>query len=212
MLQSKKSSSGTPGNKTKPKRLKESDYIVPGADNRGRSDSVTFRALPGYTRLMEEMLSERKFPFRTSGDILRWCFAYGLEHLTKVEPPATSLMAYVTSQVRKLRDEMYQFEQLQDVELLEEVVKHHLKIGTDANKIHALGLVVSAITEATKIKDSVWRKNLVNELQTKFDHVLKMKDDVAQMIKVVSIHPTDYSEGDEDEGNEENSNSIDLDD
>lgn len=195
-LQFKKSTKSTQ-TVPKPKRLKESEYVVPGADNRGRSDSITFRTLPGYARLMEEILAERKFPFRTNGDLLRWAFAHGLEHLTKVEPPATSLMAYVTNQVRKLRDEMYQFEQLQDVELLEEVVRHHLRLGTDANKLHALGLVVQAITEAGKIKDGVWRKSLVTELQTKFDHVLKMKDEVERMVKVVSIHPTDYTEDEE---------------
>lgn len=183
---------------------------MPGADNRGRSDSITFRALPGYARLMEEILTERKFPFRTNGDLLRWCFAFGLDHLVNVEPPAFGLVGYVNAQKRKLRDEMYQFEQLQDVELLEEVIRYHLKLGTDSNKIHALGLVVAAITDAGKIKDAVWRKNLVAELQKKFEHVLRMKDDIGKMIKTVSIHPSDYTGDDEDGGEGEDDGTVDT--
>lgn len=181
-------------------KLPESDYIIPGYDAKGRSDLVQFRITPGYARMASEILTNKKFPFSTAGDLYRWCLSWGLDHLVHVAPPPFNIMSYLTTAASQFKDQMFMREQAVHVDTLEELIKFHLAQDTDMNKIYAKALVESAIEEARKIGDVTWRKNTLKKLRGRFKAIMEMK---VEMPKFASHNPEDMEEEMEEEENEE---------
>jgi hypothetical protein len=193
-------SSGPKKKARKYEKLAESDYIIPGYDAKGRSDLVQFRITPGYARMGSEILTQKKFPFQTAGDLYRWCLSWGLDHLVHVAPPPFNIMSYLTTAANQFRDQLYMREQATHVDTLDELVKFHIAQDTDMNKLYAKALVESAIEEARKIGDVVWRKNTLKKLRGRFKDVIGMK---VEMPKFASHNPEDMEEDNESESGDE---------
>lgn len=196
------------GSQTKKKvrkheKLAESDYIIPGYDAKGRSDLVQCRITPGYARMASEILTNKKFPFQTPGDLYRWCIAWGLDHLIHVEPPKFNIMSYLTTAAAQARDQIFMREQATHVDTLHELVQFHLGQDTVMNKLYAKALVESAIEEARKIGDVVWRKSTLKKLREKFRLVIEMK---VEMPKFASHNPENMEAEEENEGEDEGEN------
>jgi len=184
------------------KKLPESDYAIPGYDGKGRSDLVQVRILPGYARMASEIMAERKFPFKTAGDLYRFCIAYGLDHLTSVEPPGFNIMGYIQMEQRTIRDQIYMREQSQTLDSLEELVKHHASQENHMNKLYAKALVEDAIEHAKRVGDTTFRRNTLTKIRKRFKHIIEMK---VELPSRVTVNPENYERNEEDEEGEDGS-------
>lgn len=161
------------------KRLPESDYITPQSDGRGRSDIVTFRALPSQLRMASEFISKGDFPFRTPSDFHRWCLHFGLHHLTSVAPPKISLFKFAQIEMEDMKDQLYMLEQSQTMDKIEVLVNMHVKEG---NEFYALGIVMRFRNAALiSIKDKIWRERTVRDVDQKFEALLKRREEISKV-------------------------------
>ena len=186
------------------KRMKENEYVVASADQKNKSALVQFHAVPSQLRVAEIVLGQGKFPFKTTSDIFRFCLKYGIDHLLHVEPPASSLISYAIMETERLKDEIYLQEQAKPVEMLEYVVGGHLREGTAESEFQALGIVLTALERARRIKDKVWRERTVKVIEKKFDSLIKRRDEIVKSAtEKVSMNPLDMQEEEEAEVVEE---------
>lgn len=165
--------------------------MVPSADPKGRSEQVYFRCLPFLEREMQEILFRREFPFRTQGDIMRWCMLWGLQKLATYKP-SPGFLVWAEGQIQMLRDDIYRAESSNWETMLDALVQYHLKQGTQVSEAHATLIVQEAYMKAKKIKQAVYRKKVLVNMRQKYQHLLDAR------IRVSLVDP-DMNDPDADE-------------
>ena len=84
-------------------------FQIPAQDAKGHSTRAQCYIQPGHDRQIEEILGSRKFPFRTKGDLVRWCIVRGVERLLAMEDEIPKgYMVQVDAMVDILRDSEFQ--------------------------------------------------------------------------------------------------------
>lgn len=145
------------------------DFIIPGSDHQGHSERVYCRVQPQHARLMSKILNAKKFPFRTMGDLQRWCIVRGLKVLDRIEPmPGFMGMADAINEV--LRQETYLQEFNQMFNTMSGVIQSHIAAGATGEARRLLSIVLQHIS---KIDEHYWRKKAEEEVKTRFSHLLE---------------------------------------
>ena len=70
--------------KTKETYCGGTKFIIPAKDHQGHTERGWFHMPPPVDRALEVVLREHHFPFRTKGDVIRWCVVTGLKMLEKL--------------------------------------------------------------------------------------------------------------------------------
>jgi hypothetical protein len=84
-------------------------FQIPATDARGHTTRAQCYIQPGHDRQIDEILGNRRFPFRTKGDLIRWCIVRGLERLLAMESDIPdSYMSQVDAMLDVLRDTEFQ--------------------------------------------------------------------------------------------------------
>lgn len=167
-------------------KIKEEDFVVPSSDPRGRSSLLQFHCLPWIERELQEILLQRKFPFRTKADIIRWAVLWGLQRLDTFEP-SPGFLAWAEDQIQLLRDELYRAESSTYERTLDALVEYHLKEGTNVSMIHAALIVQEAYHRAKKIKQTVYKKKMLVHIRNTYPKLLAY-----EFSRVVSLDPDTF--------------------
>lgn len=88
-------------------------FVLPAQDLNGHSESVHTRIQPGWVRSLSSIVASRQFPFRTQGDVIRFCIYVGMRVLLELDPSqsiekSTDLMLAIVRQ----RDRIIEMENL----------------------------------------------------------------------------------------------------
>src|SRR5690606_21898781 len=59
----------------------ERDYLVPAQDHNGHHMRLYCRCAPVLGKMVADIHASRKYPFRTLGDVVRYCVATGARRL-----------------------------------------------------------------------------------------------------------------------------------
>ena len=145
-------------------------FIVPGQDQNGNSIREWCRVVPMLDRAMDVIFASRKFPFKSKGDLMRWCIKVGVERLDEMEPVCGSVLVQVDAMMSILRDEELNHAFMTVFNTMSQTVGMHVQ----AQAIGEARRVVTMMrTQIGKMEDGYWKKRYMKELDTKFSHLLK---------------------------------------
>ncbi len=144
-------------------------YLIPGQDAKGHSERVWCRVMPGHHRALGMIYGSRQFPFRSMGDIMRWCIDQGIRELSRRGGSGPSIMRQVDVLMEILRDEVYQQDFTEMFQTLHGVVNRH----TAAQALgEARRVVAVAKQHLEAMPEGYWRDKYLGELETQFGHLL----------------------------------------
>lgn len=156
-----------------PRQLKHdpADFIVPARDARGESVRMWNRIQPGHDRAISVIVNSKKFPFKTPGDVVRYCLHKQLAILEKMEG-LPSVTQQVEAMLGVLRDEEFHQEFQAFLSHATTVVNRHVGEGADGE---ARRVVARLKHEIEKMPDGHWKGKYGKMLQTQFGHLLADK-------------------------------------
>lgn len=151
-------------------KYRPEDFIIPGQDQNGNSIREFCRVVPLLDRAMDVIQGSRKFPFRTKGDLMRWCIKTGVERLDKMEPIAGSVLAQCEAMLGILRDEELNHAFLTVFHTMVATIGMHVQA-------QALGearrVIATMQGQIQRMQDGYWRTRYLKELDDKFGHLMR---------------------------------------
>ena len=146
------------------------DFIIPGSDHQGHSERIYCRVQPQHARALSKILSGHKFPFRTTGDVMRWCVVSGLKVLDRMDPmPGFVGMADMINEV--LRQQLYMQEFQSMFGTMTTVIQQHVSSGAEGEARKLLTIVLGHIR---KMEDEpYWKKKCEDEVRARFSNLLE---------------------------------------
>lgn len=163
-----------------------SDFIIPGSDHQGHSERVYCRVQPQHARAISKIISTRKFPFRTGGDLMRWCIVRGVKVLDRLEG-VNGFMGMADTINEVLKQEIYMQEFMSMFNTMSSVIQAHMAAGAEGEARKLLGTVLLNIR---KIDEPYWKAKAESEVKVRFAHLLEGKG------KTVSLKVVDEGGGD----------------
>lgn len=152
----------------RPQKYDSADFIIPARDSKGESMRVWVRIQPGHDRALSVILNSKKFPFKTTGDILRWCVHRGLAKLEKMEG-LPSVTQQVEAMLGVLRDEEFQLEFQAVLALTNNVIQRHVAEGSLGE---ARRVIAKLKSDIDKMPEGYWRTKYQTAIRTQFGHLL----------------------------------------
>lgn len=147
-------------------------FIVPGSDHQGHSERVWCRVQPLVERQVDVILRSKKFPFRTKGDVIRWCVVNGLRQLEAMEPSNKGFMAQIAVIDEIMATEMRYHDFFASFRTMEEVIGKHMSSGALGEARRMLAIIKA---EVLAMNDSpYWQKKCLDEIRAKFGNILDM--------------------------------------
>src|SRR5678815_3573168 len=67
------------------------EYLIAAADSKGHSQRLYCRVPPMVGRLVQQVYESRRFPFRTMGDLVRWCVVNNCKRLASAHTGVDSV-------------------------------------------------------------------------------------------------------------------------
>lgn len=145
-------------------------FIVPGQDQNGNSVRVFCRIVPLLDRSVDIIMGSRKFPFKSKGDLLRWCIKSGVERLEDMEPMQDSVTAQVDAMMTILADEQAHHEFSTLFQTMATTIGMHVQ----AQAIGEARRVVSLMQQHVgRMRAGYWRDRYSKEISEKFGYLLK---------------------------------------
>lgn len=152
------------------KRYRPEEYIIPGQDMNGNSVREWCRVVPLLDRAMDILHGSRKFPFKSKGDLMRWCIKTGVERLDAMEPVTGSVLMQCEAMLGILRDEELNHAFLTVFQTMVSTIGMHVQ----AQALGEARRVVSTMQhQISRMQDGYWRQRYLKELEEKFGHLMK---------------------------------------
>ena len=153
------------------KKYSPKEFLVPSHDVKGHSDRFSFRVPPWISRQVQEIVTSRKFPYKTQSDVLRHAVFDHLMRLTKMEP-IKSYIQQIQMENELIREVISQQKSSEFFAGLQQAISNYLSRG-DIEQASRLVTTVSAHIAA--IEDEYWRDRYMQELKQRFGQLLKIK-------------------------------------
>jgi hypothetical protein len=164
--------------------LNERGYLIPAQDHRGHHTRLFCRAQPALAKMVGDVQASHKYPFRSAGDVVRWCVDHGCRLLLQ-GAGVPSVMAQADLMISTLVDEEFQMQFLDFFTHLRRVVDNYMEHGSPAE---AKRVVVMARSQIAQMPEGYWRSRYEEEL-TKRHGALIDKDGVGSWGEPVPVQP-----------------------
>lgn len=154
-------------------RYNPADFVLSGQDHQGHNERIFCRVQPQVARQMNMVFRGKKFPFRTEGDIFRWCVVRGLKVLDRLEPqPGFLGMADAINEI--LRQETYMQEFLDMFGAMEKVINVHMASGATKEARKLLSTVLRMVRTSGEDDDTTyWKKKCEDDVMRRFGHLME---------------------------------------
>lgn len=151
-------------------RYSPDSFIIPGQDNNGNSIRLFCRIMPLLSRSLDIIHGSGKFPFKSKGDVMRWCVKRGVEVLEEMEPMPGSVTAQVDAMIYALQGEQAAHQFLTLFNVMGATVGEHIQ----AQALGEARRVISDMIRMIKaIDNEYWRGRYLEELDKRFGYLLK---------------------------------------
>ena len=145
------------------------DFIIPSSDEKGHSVRLGFRAPPGYSRRIDVCIASKKFPYKTSSDLLRHALDRQLKWLAKqgdldLEMTRLDLVNDLIRRERELLDFADSFRRLGDT------VTELERRGAGKEAKALLMNVLKQLSEMAPNSLTTWYKD---EITKRFGHLIQ---------------------------------------
>lgn len=128
-----------------------------------------------HDRQVDVILRSKNWPFRTKGDVLRWCVVRGLRVLEAMEPTITSkgFMQQADAIQDMLRDELYMQEYMSMFEKLQEVCSKHVAMNCQSEAVRLIAQVKHKIDSIEG--EPNWKRKCQVALQERFGYLMNQR-------------------------------------
>jgi hypothetical protein len=150
---------------------REAEFIVPAHDGNGDKSTLFCNVTPALNRLIDRLITTGRFPFRSKGDLVRWCIKTGVDRLAVAAPEVGDLATQVNVAIKILQRVQHHREQAAVIQSLVIEVDVDLKNG-DIDSARASVLEVR--DALAKISSDRWRKRYLNEIDSRFANLLSL--------------------------------------
>ena len=143
-------------------------FQVPASDTKGHNTKLWFRLQPGHAQMIDRVVSSRKFPYRSQGDLLRHAILRHM-HFLDALAPVPSVLAQVDAIIEVLRDEQFASEFSALFERIGARISAHMSHGS-TGQARRLLLVVQKHMDA--MPDGYWKDTYKEELASSYGYLL----------------------------------------
>lgn len=179
--------------------LTERHYLVPIKDSHGHAERVNLRVLPLYITRLNKILESKKFPFRSTNDVVRYAIDRVCTALETRAGLPTSTYRQIEAMKRVL---IHSEEQLQFLTTFDDLQQH-------VQELTARGAYEAAVKDVADYKHHIdameegyWKRRYTHELTTRFGHVLRVNPGEGAQLGDIDTTDTGSirgSEGNDDE-------------
>lgn len=150
----------------------ERDYIIPAQDAKGHHIRLYCRAMPAIGRMVSDVHQSRKYPFRTVGDLVRWCVTVGVKQLAS-GAGINSVMAHADAMMATFQDEEFQLQFLEFFNHLQRVTNSYVECGASGEARR-----VAAQTRATieRMPEGYFKDRYREELLRRYSVLLDARE------------------------------------
>lgn len=146
------------------------DFIVPAGDNKGHNIRLHVRCNPAYGRRIDVLVSSRKFPYKTSSDLIRDAIHRHLNFLIDLEPKIPVDMASLEMVNKIINAERESIEFGKSFEKLSGNVQELLGRGAKGEASRQV-LEVSHLVD--RMEPGYWRDWYRREIKNRFGYLLE---------------------------------------
>lgn len=148
----------------------ERDYLIPAQDAKGHHIRLYCRAPPTIGRIVADVHASRKYPFRTMGDLVRWCIVHGAKRLA-AGAGVPSVIAISDAMTAMLVDEEFQLAFLDFFQHLHRVIDNFIAAGSpgEARRVAAK---CRAQIESMPDTQAYWKQRYRDELLKRYATLL----------------------------------------
>jgi hypothetical protein len=167
------------GNPIAPK-YDPSKFIIPPSDSKGVSVRIQARCPPDMQRGIDEVLVSRRFPFKSDGDVIRWCVRQGFKLLNEMEDVNTvgqrvDMLTQLLDEEKSHADFLHSFTRLQ------ESVSRYL---ADQSPEQAVRVIAMAKHTFESMPDGYWKDKYLQRLKEQFGSIETKSGGVAMELVV----------------------------
>lgn len=145
------------------------DFRISASDTNGHSARHWFRTIPQMARQVDQAVQDKKFPYRTKGDLLRHALHRHMGWLEK-QGRVTSVSAQVDTIIELMRDEEMNSDFLLVFDKLSERISGHLSSGSNGEATRLIRMVQDYIKA---MPEGYWRDRYQEQMKNKFGHLIK---------------------------------------
>lgn len=149
-----------------------SDYIVPAQDNKGHSERLWVRVQPMLDRQLDIIKSSKHFPFRTKGDVVRYCVDKTVRELLSTAEKAGERLASVMTQVDVIkdfvRDEIYHQDFISTFEDFNRAIQRY--VGTGALG-EAKRMIAQVDAYIDRMPECYWKTEYKKKMDKDYGHL-----------------------------------------
>lgn len=153
-----------------------SEFLVPASDAQGHNVGMAFRLPKEWVEQLNKILLSRKFPYTSTGYILRHALLRHFEYLETLDHIPNSTIAQIKAMIDILQEEVKQRGFYFAMEKLEETVNYYRSRN---DKKRAVGFVLKFMRKAEDIDDEYWRDHFLETLIKKYGDLLESVSDVS---------------------------------
>lgn len=176
--------------------LTERHYQIPIKDTHGHAERVNLRVLPQYITRLNKILDSKKFPFRSTNDIVR----YAIDRICLTLEQRAGLPTSTYRQIEAMKRVLTHSEaQLEFLTTFDDLQQH-------VQELTARGATEAAVRDVADYKhhidameDGYWKRRYTHELTTRFGHLLKVQPGEGALLGDFDISTAADGDGDNGE-------------
>jgi hypothetical protein len=146
------------------------DYLIPAADAKGHSTRLYCRVMPGIGRLVQQVVASKKYPFKTMGDMIRYCIVTGAKRLSAGQG-FDSVFAQVDTMMEQLAEEEQQLQFLEFFKKTQEIVDHYIVAGAPGEARRVVSMMRARIDRMPDTEE-YWKTRYRTELMSRYRSLL----------------------------------------
>jgi len=169
------------------------DYLIPAADAKGHSIRLYCRVMPGVGRVVQQIVASKRYPFRTLGDLMRWCLVHGSKQLA-AGGGFQSVFGQVETMMEQLAEEEQQLQFLEFFKKTQEIVDHYVVAGASGEARRVVATMRSRIEQMPE-EEAYWKGRYRTELLSRYRSMLDAPDARASWVPVTAPVDDDDADG-----------------
>ena len=151
--------------------LTEAHYRVPIKDSHGHAERVNLRVLPAYITRLNKILDSKKFPFRSTNDIVR----YAIDRICHTLEDRAGLPTTTYRQIEAMKRTLVHSEnQLEFLATFDDLQQHLQNLTARGAYEAAVRDVAEYRHHIEAMEEGYWKSRYLHELTTRFGHMLKV--------------------------------------
>jgi len=145
------------------------EFIVASSDTKGHSTPIGTRCTYGQVRSVQELLATKKFPYKTTSDLLRHALYRHIVWLSELEPEINISLAYMQIANDIARTNQMHLEFLATIRSVESMVDQLIREGMKVEARAMVREIISKLEEHPSTES--WKKKLIEEIKKSFGHL-----------------------------------------